>query len=127
MRNDFYNLLIYHSLWIFDHLFGGAKRLNDISLGNHADKDCSYIIWKTEVDFKEASALSRQRETSYVRFSDRWARARSGRRRGLITIADSGKKRRETGSAQIQAQFVCVCGRRKYNIYVDAARVGLGI
>jgi len=59
-------------------------------------------------------------------FSDRRTRPR---RRGVpITIANSRKKRRETGSARIRARkTVCVRERRKYNIYVDAARVGLGI
>lgn len=44
-------------------------------------------------------------ETSYVHFSDRWAWETNG---GPITIADSGKERRETGAVRIRAQPVCV-------------------
>lgn len=77
-------------------------------LGEHANKDCSYIIWKTEVDFKEASAsLSRGTERHRM-FVLATGGPGLGRRRGLITIADSGKKRRETGSVRIRAQSVCI-------------------
>jgi len=108
-RNHFYNLTICIILWIFYHLFSAVLNVPMIYLLEIADKDCSYIIWKTEVDFKEASALSRGTErhrmfvlaTGGPGLGDEgvWLRSRI-RGKSVVKLARRGSRRN---------LYACVC------------------